>query len=200
MDFSANHLGFVFASYGLTLVCLVALVLQVLMKDRKLRAEAERLEGLLDDGELVIIVSRARGYLRRFAYVARLRRGKHHLMREVDEELRRDQLKKLWDKYSILIIAVMVLIVAAVGGWRGYEYLENKKAAEAGASAGFASSFLPQPTNTAADTAVKAATCSQRRLIKLVIQKSLFKRTSKKSEQIINWGKMVSPTRRACLP
>jgi diacylglycerol kinase (ATP) len=36
------------------------------------------------DGELVIIVSRARGRLRRFAYVARLRRGKHHLMREVD--------------------------------------------------------------------------------------------------------------------
>ncbi len=36
------------------------------------------------DGELVIIVSRARGSLRRWAYVARLRRGKHHLMKEVD--------------------------------------------------------------------------------------------------------------------
>ena len=36
------------------------------------------------DGELVVIVSRARGALRRFAYVARLRRGKHHLMKEVD--------------------------------------------------------------------------------------------------------------------
>jgi diacylglycerol kinase (ATP) len=36
------------------------------------------------DGELVIIVSRAKGRLRRFAYVARLRRGKHHLMEEVD--------------------------------------------------------------------------------------------------------------------
>ena len=36
------------------------------------------------DGRLVIIVSRARGQLRRFAYVARLRRGKHHLMKEVD--------------------------------------------------------------------------------------------------------------------
>jgi diacylglycerol kinase family enzyme len=35
-------------------------------------------------GELTVIVSRARGRLRRFAYVARLRRGKHHLMREVD--------------------------------------------------------------------------------------------------------------------
>jgi diacylglycerol kinase (ATP) len=36
------------------------------------------------DGKLVIIVSRARGLLRRFAYVARLRTGKHHLMKEVD--------------------------------------------------------------------------------------------------------------------
>lgn len=54
------------------------------------------------------------------------------LFDEVDEEVRREQLKKLWDKYSIYFIALMVLIVAAVGGWRGYQYLEAKKAAEAG--------------------------------------------------------------------
>jgi hypothetical protein len=53
---------------------------------------------------------------------------------EVDEEVRRDQLKKLWDRYSLYIIAVAILIVAGVGGWRGYEYLEAKKAAEAGAA------------------------------------------------------------------
>jgi hypothetical protein len=53
---------------------------------------------------------------------------------EVDEEVRREQLKKLWDKYSIYIIAAAILIVAAVGGWRGYQYLEAKKAAEAGAA------------------------------------------------------------------
>ena len=54
------------------------------------------------------------------------------LFDEVDEEVRRDQLKKLWDRYSIYIIALAVLIIAAVGGWRGYQYLEAKKAAEAG--------------------------------------------------------------------
>jgi len=53
---------------------------------------------------------------------------------EVDEEVRREQLKKLWEKYSIYIIAAAVLVVAAVGGWRGYQYLEAKKAAEAGAA------------------------------------------------------------------
>ena len=56
------------------------------------------------------------------------------LFDEVDEDVRRDQLKKLWDRYSIYIIAGMILIVAAVGGWRGYQYLEAKKAAEAGAA------------------------------------------------------------------
>jgi len=54
------------------------------------------------------------------------------LFDEVDEEVRRDQLKKLWDQYSLYIIAIALLIIAAVGGWRGYEYVEAKKAAEAG--------------------------------------------------------------------
>jgi hypothetical protein len=54
------------------------------------------------------------------------------LFDEVDEEVRRDQLKKLWDQYSIYIVAAAFLIIAAVGGWRGYQYLEAKKAAEAG--------------------------------------------------------------------
>jgi len=56
------------------------------------------------------------------------------LFDEVDEDVRRDQLKRLWDQYSIYIIAGALLIIAAVGGWRGYEYLEGKKAAEAGAA------------------------------------------------------------------
>src|SRR5260370_19723270 len=54
------------------------------------------------------------------------------LFDEVDEDVRRDQLKKLWEQYSIYIIAGALLIIAAVGGWRGYQYLEAKKAAEAG--------------------------------------------------------------------
>ena len=56
------------------------------------------------------------------------------LFDEVDEDVRRDQLKKLWDQYSIYIIAAALLIVAAVGGWRGYQYLEAQRAAEAGAA------------------------------------------------------------------
>jgi len=54
------------------------------------------------------------------------------LFDEIGEEVRREQLQKLWQKYSIHIIAVALLVIAAVGGWRGYQYLEEKKAAEAG--------------------------------------------------------------------
>jgi hypothetical protein len=52
---------------------------------------------------------------------------------EVQEEVRREQLRRLWARYSTLIVAVAFLIVAGVGGWRGYVYWEGKKAQEAGA-------------------------------------------------------------------
>lgn len=55
------------------------------------------------------------------------------LFDEVNEDVRREQLKKLWDRYSIFIVAGALLIIAAVGGWRAYEYMQAKKAAEAGA-------------------------------------------------------------------
>jgi hypothetical protein len=56
------------------------------------------------------------------------------IFHEVDEEVRRDQLKKLWERYSLYLIAAAVLIVAGIGGWRGYEYYVAKKAAVAGAA------------------------------------------------------------------
>jgi hypothetical protein len=52
---------------------------------------------------------------------------------EVDEEVRREQLKRLWAKYSTLFIAAALLVVVAVAGWRGYQWWEGRKAAKAGA-------------------------------------------------------------------
>ncbi|HEY3677849.1 MAG TPA: tetratricopeptide repeat protein [Bradyrhizobium sp.] len=56
------------------------------------------------------------------------------LFDEVNEDVRREQLKKLWDQYSVYIVAAALLVIAAVGGWRGYQYVEAKKAAEASAA------------------------------------------------------------------
>ena len=53
------------------------------------------------------------------------------IFNEVDEEVRREQLKKLWERYGNLIIAAAFLVVAGVAAWRGYEYWQARKAAEA---------------------------------------------------------------------
>jgi hypothetical protein len=56
------------------------------------------------------------------------------IFQEVDEEVRREQFNKLWQRYQAYVIAAAVVVVLAVGGWRGYEWWETKKAAEAGAA------------------------------------------------------------------
>jgi hypothetical protein len=75
------------------------------------------------------------------------------LFDEVDEDVRRDQLKKLWDRYSIYIVAGALLIIAAVGGWRGYQYLEAQKAAEAGAAFDKAVELAEQNKHSEAEAA-----------------------------------------------
>lgn len=54
------------------------------------------------------------------------------IFNEVDEEVRREQLKRMWDKYGIVIIALAVLVIAGVGGYRAYDWYQMKQAAEAG--------------------------------------------------------------------
>jgi len=56
------------------------------------------------------------------------------IFHEVDEEVRRERLKKLWERYNVYIMALAVLIVAGIGGWRGYEFWVAKRAAAAGAA------------------------------------------------------------------
>lgn len=56
------------------------------------------------------------------------------IFHEVDEEVRREQLKKLWERYGTYFVAACILVIVAVGGWRGYQWWQNKRAAEAGAA------------------------------------------------------------------
>jgi hypothetical protein len=56
------------------------------------------------------------------------------IFQEVDEEVRREKLQQLWTRYGNLIIAACVLVVVAVGAWRGYEWWQMKKAGESGAA------------------------------------------------------------------
>ena len=75
------------------------------------------------------------------------------IFHEVDEEVRRDQLKKLWDRYSIYVIALAVLIVGGIGAWRGYEYWVAQKAAAAGAAFEAAADLSQQGKHAEAEAA-----------------------------------------------
>lgn len=39
---------------------------------------------------------------------------------EIDEDLRRDRLKALWQRHQWLIVGSAALVIVSVGGWRGY--------------------------------------------------------------------------------
>jgi hypothetical protein len=51
---------------------------------------------------------------------------------EVDEEVRREQFRRIWERYGNLIIFLAVLVVAGVAAWRGYDYWQNKQAEKFG--------------------------------------------------------------------
>ena len=57
-----------------------------------------------------------------------------NIFQEVDEEVRREQLKKLWQRYGHYFVALCLLVVAGVGAWRGYQWWEAKQAAQSGAA------------------------------------------------------------------
>jgi hypothetical protein len=50
---------------------------------------------------------------------------KDSLAREVDEELRRERLLKLWEQYGTYVVAAGVVILVGIGG---YKYFENRRA------------------------------------------------------------------------
>lgn len=48
-------------------------------------------------------------------------------IREVDEDLQRDKLKALWDRYGILVISAAVLLVVGVAGYEGWKAWERSE-------------------------------------------------------------------------
>ncbi|TXM90584.1 tetratricopeptide repeat protein, partial [Methylobacterium sp. WL116] len=54
----------------------------------------------------------------------------NEFIREVNEDYRRDKVAEIWRRYSGVIIAVAILVVAGVGGWR-YWQTGQRNAAEA---------------------------------------------------------------------
>jgi hypothetical protein len=54
------------------------------------------------------------------------------IFREIDEDLRREQLQKLWEKYGVYVIGAALAIVLGVAGNNGWRYWKAKQAATSG--------------------------------------------------------------------
>ncbi|HZP18945.1 MAG TPA: tetratricopeptide repeat protein [Bauldia sp.] len=54
------------------------------------------------------------------------------IFREVDEDLRREQVKRLWDRYGTYVIGAAILIVVATAGYRLYGYFQDRQTAASG--------------------------------------------------------------------
>lgn len=56
------------------------------------------------------------------------------LFREVDEEVRQEQFKKLWARFGNLLIGLCLLVILGVGGYQGWQYWQKKQSEMAGDS------------------------------------------------------------------
>lgn len=110
------------------------------------------------------------------------------LFSEIDDELRREKVQKVWSRYSGLIIAAAVVIIAAVGGWRGYQYLQAQKAAEAGAAFEAAAVLADQNKHAEAEAAftklAAAAPLGYRNLSRLRAAAEAVKRDPKEAVKL----------------
>lgn len=75
------------------------------------------------------------------------------IFNEVDEEIRRERLQRLWQQYGHIFILLAVLLVLGIAGWRGYAWWQAKKAAESGAAFQAAVALAEQGKHAEAEAA-----------------------------------------------
>jgi hypothetical protein len=54
------------------------------------------------------------------------------IFREVDEDIRKEKYRRLWDRFGPWVIGVAVLIVIGTGGYRGWLYWQEQQSRSAG--------------------------------------------------------------------
>jgi hypothetical protein len=78
------------------------------------------------------------------------------IFREVDDDLRNDYYKGLWDRFGGYVIGIAVLIVAGVGGWQLWEYWQERSAQATGNRFVAALELADEGNHDAAAAALKA--------------------------------------------
>jgi hypothetical protein len=56
------------------------------------------------------------------------------IFKEVEEDLRREQLARLWDRYGVYVLGVALTIVVIVGGFSGWRWYQAQRAMENGSA------------------------------------------------------------------
>ena len=73
------------------------------------------------------------------------------LFREVDEEVRQEQIKQLWDRYGTYIVALCAVIVIGVAAFKGWQYWQLKQAEAASVAYGDALKLVQEGKRAEAD-------------------------------------------------
>ena len=71
-------------------------------------------------------------------------------LREVDEAVRQERYKKLWDQYGVYALGLAALIVAGVAAYKGWAYWQERQAQAAGAKFSEALTMLDGADSTKA--------------------------------------------------
>lgn len=54
------------------------------------------------------------------------------ILDEIEQDLRRDRMKRFWQRWGWLVLTVAVVFVAIIAGWRGYVGWQNSRSAATG--------------------------------------------------------------------
>ena len=82
------------------------------------------------------------------------------IFKEIDEELRREKLEKLWEQYGTYVLGAAAAIVIAVGGYQLYDQRKKSFAAENGARYDAAVTLLEQSKTDEAQKALSEVLAS----------------------------------------
>lgn len=90
------------------------------------------------------------------------------IFHEIEEDLRRERFRRLWDRYGLYLILLCVAVVAAAGAWSGYRYWTQKQSEASGARFEAASALIadgkPKEAEAALDALAKDGTAGYRML------------------------------------
>ena len=76
------------------------------------------------------------------------------IFNEIDEDLRRERYRRLWDRYGLYLILLCVAVVVAAGAWSGYRYWAKTQSEASGARFEAANRLIADGKVTEAEAAL----------------------------------------------